>query len=198
MMLVSANSPRLASQSELSYAQAIIGLFRPTSPQERATQEHILAFTAAHPDALLRSCVEGHLTGSALVVNSSGTETLLLAHKKLGRWLQPGGHADGEANLASVALREAIEETGISNLMIFPTPIDIDVHRIPASSDPAHDHLDVRFLVVAPQDVVAKGNHESDALAWVGLHELPNPKWGLDVGILRLAERAQRVLGQLR
>src|SRR5436189_5059843 len=80
--------------------------------QERLRAE-MLAFATDHPDALLRTCTAGHFTGSALVVHDDRERVLLLLHTKAGLWLQPGGHADGQADLSAVALREATEETGI-------------------------------------------------------------------------------------
>lgn len=121
-----------------------------SSGEQRQLQEQILSFIDAHDDALFRSCLEGHLTGSAVVVDPSRSATLLIHHAKLERWLQPGGHADGDGDLANVALREAQEETGLGGLRVVSPAIDIDIHEIPARGDePAHLHLDLRFLVVA-------------------------------------------------
>ncbi|MCP5024681.1 MAG: NUDIX hydrolase [Actinomycetia bacterium] len=136
----------------------------------RVVAEHqafILDFIAEHPDVLHRTCLDGHLTGSAVVVDAAGRRVLLMHHTKLGRWLQPGGHADGNANLAAVALREATEETGIEGLLIDPDPVDLDVHSIPErGTEPTHWHLDVRFLVRAPEGAVMVGNDESLDLRW--------------------------------
>lgn len=130
-------------------------------------RDRILAFCRDHADALHRSCLTGHLTGSALVVDAAGEQTLLLHHAKLDRWLQPGGHADGDGNLAAVALREATEETGIENLRVVTPAIDIDIHTIPERGDePEHLHLDVRFLVLAPADAVVEHNDESFSARW--------------------------------
>lgn len=118
--------------------------------QEDARQQ-ILEFCDDHPDALVRSCLEGHLTGSGVVVDPSRRAALLIHHRKLGLWLQPGGHADGDGDLAAVALREASEETGLEDLAVVTPAIDLDIHSIPERGDePAHLHLDVRFLVLAP------------------------------------------------
>ena len=136
--------------------------------EQVAVRDQILAFCAENPDALHRSCIPGHLTGSALVVNATGDRVLLIHHKKLNRWLQPGGHADGEGNLAHVALKEASEETGILNLQVIPTAIDVDIHEIPArGADPTHLHHDVRFVVFAPADAQVRPNHETNGALWV-------------------------------
>lgn len=134
----------------------------------------MLAWIERYPlDAHLRTRLEGHLTASALVVNHERTHALLTHHKKLGRWLQLGGHCDGDANLVRVALREAIEESGIADLTIDPAVIDLDIHTIPArGSEPEHLHLDVRFVVHAPRGARAIISDESHALAWVSPAEL--------------------------
>lgn len=144
-----------------------------TSPESAAHQAEILAFVDRHPDALLRSCSTGHLTGSALVVDDDRERTLVMLHVKLGLWLQPGGHADGEGHLATVAWTEATEETGIDGLRLLGPPVDCDIHHIPERpGEPAHLHLDTRYVVLAPPGAVAAGNHESHALRWVTLAEL--------------------------
>jgi 8-oxo-dGTP pyrophosphatase MutT (NUDIX family) len=88
------------------------------------------AFLHTHADAFVRSNLIGHFTGSAWLVSADGTKVLLMHHRKLGRWLQPGGHADGDTDLARVALREAEEETGLTDLRIDDGIFDIDRHRI--------------------------------------------------------------------
>ena len=117
----------------------------------------VLDFVARHPDPFDRRIREGHLTGSAFVVAGDGTRVLLLHHRKLDRWLQPGGHADpGETSGEAVALREVREETGLAAVHLHPAaprPLDVDVHEIPARpGEPAHAHLDLRYLAVAEGD----------------------------------------------
>lgn len=153
------------------------------------------ALIDSHPDACERTCRPGHLTGSALVVDDAGANTLLMLHAKLGRWLQPGGHADGDANLAAVALREATEETGIAGLHIWPQPLHLDIHRVDPPGEDPHLHYDVRFLVLAPADAQPQGNHESNGLRWVPLDDLA--AMGCDPGLLRLAELGTHALEKL-
>ncbi len=166
----------------------------PSGPE----QDRILALLDAcqglEPGPLDRTCRPGHLTGSALVVDPSDRRILVLFHAKLQRWLQPGGHADGDGDLARVALREAAEETGIEGLRVVEPAVDLDVHVVDPPAEDAHQHHDVRFLVIAPPGSVPVGNHESEALRWVSVDELP--ALGADEGLLRLAERALRRLDE--
>jgi len=147
------------------------------------------------PGPLDRNCRPGHLTGSALVVDPSNGRILVLFHTKLRRWLQPGGHADGDNDLARVALREAIEETGIEGLRVVEPAVDLEVHLVDPPTEDVHEHHDVRFLVVAPPGSRPVGNHESEALRWVSLGGLP--ALGADEGLIRLAEHSLFRLSQV-
>ena len=160
---------------------------------EEATESQVLVeldrFLTDHPDALERSCVPGHITGSALVVNPSLDRVLLTLHAKLGKWLQLGGHADGEADVAAAALREAREESGREEIEFFPweklcglsddgedgetiTPIDCDIHEIPGrGSVPSHLHYDVRYLCVLDDELPLHITAESKDLRWLALDE---------------------------
>jgi hypothetical protein len=102
----------------------------PDADQARLRDSY-LAFLAAHPDAMSRACVGGHLTASALVMDVDRTRVLLTLHPKAGRWLQLGGHCEaGDASVRDAALREAIEESGIADVVISEGPIHLDRHRI--------------------------------------------------------------------
>lgn len=171
---VRGEDPRLAAAPDVARARAAIERYHPRSAEQRLARERMLAFVDAHPrDAHLRSLLEGHLTASALLVDSARERALLTHHKKLGRWLQLGGHCDGDANLAAVALRECSEESGIAGLAVVPAPIDLDIHAIPArANEPEHLHYDTRFVVIAPPGAVEVLGDESHELRWVAPREL--------------------------
>jgi 8-oxo-dGTP pyrophosphatase MutT (NUDIX family) len=199
--VLAAGDPRLAPSSDLAVARAqlaaaVVG----DGPDGRAADRHrheVLAFARDHPDASLRTNPVGHLTGSALVVDATGTRTLLLLHRKLGRWFQPGGHADGDTNLAGVALREACEETGLAGLRVVVPAIDVDVHRVEPPAEAPHLHLDTRFLVVAAPGAVEHGNDESLALRWVVPGELDDLDPPIDASTRRLVTRGLAVAAQV-
>ncbi len=152
--------------------KALLAAYRERWPRESATVARFDAFVDAHPDCFQRSCPVGHVTGSAWIVDRTGDRALLTHHRKLGRWLQPGGHSDGDPDTLAVALREAREETGIEVRALDDAIFDIDVHEIPARGrEPAHLHFDLRFLVQAAHDRF-RVSEESHALAWVPAADL--------------------------
>ena len=144
---------------------------RVLDPHEAAMTAETIRFVEEHVDCLLRSCVHGHLTGSAWIVSPDRTRTLLTHHLKLDKWLQLGGHADGDADLRAVALREAREESGLADVRaVAPEIFDVDRHWIPPrKSDPGHFHYDLRFLIEADPAAPLAISHESKDLAWVGI-----------------------------
>ncbi|MEO6801501.1 MAG: NUDIX hydrolase [Rhodanobacter sp.] len=149
------------------------------------TRFEIFLHTQAH--AFERSNRAGHFTGSAWLVSADGARVLLMHHRKLGRWLQPGGHADGDADLARVALREAQEETGVRGPCVDSAIFDVDSHRISArAGEPEHWHYDARYVVRAGTDESFVVNAESHALAWRSVAEVLNDE-SLDVSLRRMA-----------
>lgn len=162
-------------------------------------RQEVLAFCAANDDALLRANPVAHLTGSALVVDPTTWRFVVLHHRKLDRWLQPGGHADGQGDLAAVALREATEETGLVGLQVRTPAVDLDVHEVAPPGEPPHLHLDLRFVVVTPAGAsrsAPPGNHESKDIRWVDDRALL--ALGPDPSLMRLVARGMAQLGRPR
>jgi 8-oxo-dGTP pyrophosphatase MutT (NUDIX family) len=179
---------------------AALRRLQPADGEEERDRDHILDFVLRHEHPFDRAILEGHLTGSAITVSADGARVLLLHHRKLDRWLQPGGHGDpGETTGEEVALREAFEESGISGLVLHPAaprPLDVDVHDIPARArEPAHQHLDLRYLALAPRDaVIAPDLAELHEIRWVPWDEvLP---LGPDHGLRRALAKARAMLSR--
>lgn len=164
-------------------------------PVQRDVASRMLEFARTHSDALVRTCADAHFTGSALVVEEGSDRFIVLFHTKLQKWLQPGGHVDGNANMAASALREAIEETGIDGLRVVRPAIDLDIHEVRPPAEPPHLHLDIRFLVLAPRGSVPVGNHESREIRWATLADLD--ALGADESLHRLARNGLELAARI-
>lgn len=170
-------------------ALAVYGRSGRMLAEEEDDRRRMLAFVESHADCFERSLLEGHVTGSAWILSHDRTATLLTHHKKLGLWLQPGGHADGDPDIWQVSLREAVEESGIDDLKMPSTEIfDLDIHEIPArKNEPAHLHYDVRFVVYAPAGARYVVSDESHALAWVKKEDVAS--YDTDASVLRMVQK---------
>jgi 8-oxo-dGTP pyrophosphatase MutT (NUDIX family) len=152
------------------------------------------SFVASYEDCFERSLQIGHVTGSAWIVDRDRSHTLLTHHGKLDKWLQLGGHADGESDILRVALREAEEESGITGIRAVSDAIfDVDIHLIPARrSEPEHFHYDVRFLFEADRNVPLKITNESKDLQWVMLDQVE--QLTREESVLRMVRKTQRTI----
>ena len=163
--------------------------YRTRWPSEAATVDLFLALLAEGGEAFRRERLAGHFTASAWVVAADGARTLLTHHRKLGLWLQPGGHADGDTELPRAALKEAEEETGLPGLRIESGIFDLDRHWIPEHKGvPAHWHYDVRYVVHAGADEAFVVSEESHALAWRDIAELAREE-AADASVRRMAQK---------
>ncbi|MEQ8476769.1 NUDIX hydrolase [Fulvivirga sp.] len=169
--------------------------YSPEDENEKAFRASFLSFINTYPNCFERSLQIGHITGSAWIVNQAYDKALLTHHKKLNRWLQLGGHADGETDIIKVSADEALEESGLSSIKLVSTDIfDIDIHTIPArKSDPEHLHYDVRLLFTADENESFSISNESNDLGWIALNELKSYSKNNE-SILRMAEKTRRLL----
>jgi 8-oxo-dGTP pyrophosphatase MutT (NUDIX family) len=159
--------------------------------EESDAVERLIRFVETNVDCFKRSLLSGHVTGSAWVVDSSRENVLLTHHKKLNRWLQLGGHTDGESDVMNSALREVEEESGLSYLEVLNEDIfDIDIHPIPERGlEPEHFHYDVRFAFQVCGDETYTVSDESHDLSWVPIESLE--EYSREGSMLRMARKWQ-------
>ncbi len=168
---------------------SLIQNYRIQHAAETATIDRFVSFIEANHDCFSRQLEIGHITGSAWLVNNNGSAVLLTHHRKLNRWLQLGGHAEGCSDIRSVAMREAYEESGLKEIRAISEEIfDLDIHRIPERRDEkAHDHYDVRFALRAVGSEEWSVSDESHSLDWVPVLDLARKTE--DESLIRMKEK---------
>lgn len=159
--------------------QPLLHLLRSYSvkfPAEASTANQFVSFVEENENCFERSLLKGHVTASGWVLNHNGSAVLLIHHLKLDKWLQPGGHCDGDADTLHVAVKECIEETGLETQPVTMEIFDLDIHEIPQRKDiPAHLHYDVRYLLRANSNAqIAASETETNDVLWVPLNEVAN------------------------
>lgn len=165
--------------------------YQPLTELEAAHWTKVIALVEQEPTPWRRSTLAGHLTASAWIVNPTFSHTLLVHHRKLDRWLQPGGHIEDDATLFAAALREAREECGLESFApVSPSIFDIDVHPIPASAkEPGHLHHDIRFALIADNRLQTTVSAESKDLRWFHLDEVLS--WPHDPSLTRMVDKTK-------
>lgn len=153
--------------AEQQHLAAALIAWRQAWPAHAVVANQFLDLLQEGTQAFRRERLSGHFTGSSWLVSGDAQRVLLTHHRKLDRWLQLGGHADGDADVRRVALREATEESGLANLVVESDIFDLDRHWIPARAEvPGHWHYDIRFVVHATSNEDFLVSAESHALAW--------------------------------
>lgn len=170
--------------------------FQPLDAHEHSMLKQILNFVNENSNCFERTSQIGHITGSAMIVNKNKTKILLTHHHKLDKWLQLGGHSDGDSNPLNVALREAKEESGLQNISILSEDIfDVDAHEIPArKNEPTHIHYDIRFLFEADDSEQLTITSESKDLAWISLDDIE--RYTTEESVLRMVRKIQQMKRQ--
>lgn len=165
----------------------------PLTAEEAAMRARLAEFVSTYENCFERTLVIGHVTGSAWIVDRDRTHVLLTHHRKLDKWLQLGGHADGDSDVLRVAMREAEEESGLTSLQPVHRDIfDVDIHLIPArKTEPEHFHYDVRYALEADRAEAIRLSDESHDLRWVPVHEVA----GLteEESVLRMVRKMTRL-----
>lgn len=157
----------------------------------------MVSFVEANKDCFERTLSIGHITGSAWLMDENYERALLTHHRKLDRWLQPGGHADGQSNVLAVAMRESEEESGLAEIEpVSDSLFDIDIHLIPARGNEAeHFHYDCRFLLRSVGSDQYTVSEESDDLAWILLSDMAS--YTSEVSITRMVDKVRSYLTYL-
>ncbi|MEE9430350.1 MAG: NUDIX hydrolase [Melioribacteraceae bacterium] len=163
--------------------------YKNKSSSDNSVADKFINFVKNNSDCFKRTLQYGHITGSAWVINEERTQTLLTHHKKLDKWLQLGGHVDGNSDVLAEAIREVEEESGLTKLTLISDGIfDLDVHLIPAhKNEPEHYHYDVRFCFSTndPDNIVI--SDESHDLKWISIDEIE--KFTREQSVLRMVDK---------
>lgn len=161
-------------------------------PDESGVTVEMIDFIRENPDCFKRELLKGHVTGSAWIVDTERTHALLIHHVKLDKWLQPGGHCDGDPDVIGVALKEVLEETGLTVTPLSEEIFDVDIHPIPERKGiPGHLHYDIRYLVSAPRTTDdLPVNHEVNEIRWIPFDQLP--AYSTDASLLRMLEKSKK------
>ncbi len=172
--------------------------YQPDYPEEVEFKERFLELLSNYSNCFSRELLHAHITGSGWVVDKTQRFALMTHHTKLDKWLQLGGHADGDANILRVARREVEEESGLTTVRSMTHEIfDIDIHKIPERmAEPAHEHFDIRYLFTANIGEEVVKNEESNKIAWIPLIDLDNLTKS-NRSILRMAEKTSHIKGKV-
>lgn len=178
------------------FRQLLAALDLSARTAEEPHRQRMIELLDTTPDCFHRTAFPAHFTGSALVLSADGGTALLHHHRKLDRWLQFGGHCDGDEDVLRVAQREAHEESGIEGLIVASArPFDLDIHEIPAKQgEPAHFHYDVRYVLIAPEAAQFTTSEESHELRWFRPDEARSLP--LAAGMLRLVAKWEALVAR--
>jgi 8-oxo-dGTP pyrophosphatase MutT (NUDIX family) len=155
-------------------ALSVLSVWSPPSAEQGALRDRFVTHLRARPDGLTRACFPDHITASTVVLSTDGAQVLLTLHAKARQWFQFGGHCEpSDTSLAEAAEREAREESGLSSLSLDPVPVQLSAHAVPfCHAEGTVDHLDVRFVAVAPYADPTVSDESLD-VRWFPVDRLP-------------------------
>ncbi len=172
-----------------NYLLQLLANYHPSAPEEIEYKDDIIDFVQRNEECFERNLQHGHITASAWLLNKEGDKALLTYHKKLNKWIQLGGHCDGDSDILAIAIRESQEESGIKNIKpVHDQIFDVGVHFIPGNAEAEkHYHYDIRFLLQVQSDEKIKISNESNDLRWISKNrdELPTD----ESSIIRMLEK---------
>ena len=164
----------MSAESLHASATELLTQWEPGTGADHSLREAILAFLGSAPRGCLREHAPGHITASAIVLSHDRRDILLTLHPRVGRWIQLGGHCEpDDKTVQDAALREAVEESGIADLILTPGLYGAQAHPITCSLGVPTRHLDLLFEVVAPPGAVPVRSSESTDLRWWPVDGLP-------------------------
>jgi 8-oxo-dGTP pyrophosphatase MutT (NUDIX family) len=168
---------------------SLLNAYTTVDTEEAAMQLEMKNFVSQYENCFERTLAIGHVTASGWVLSEDRERVLLMHHKKLGRWFQPGGHCDGDPDVLAVARKEIAEETGLQDFKLAAEGIfDVDIHLIPENSrEAAHYHYDVRFVFIADEWQPLIINSESRDLKWIALTDIA--AYNESESIIRMARK---------
>ena len=156
--------------------------------EEIAFKERFIELITHNSNCYSRESLTGHITASAFIFDKNRRKVLLIHHKKLDKWLQPGGHCDGDKDVFSVAKKEVWEETGLKDCISDGEIFDLDIHIIPERKGiPEHEHFDIRYLFFADSNIPLIKNHETIDLKWIDILNIRD--YSAEKSILRMVEK---------
>ena len=177
--------------------EVVLQAYQSSDSGQMVYKQMMLDFLRQHDNAFDRACTLGHFTASAMVLNTTKDKVLLMDHVKLQKWLQLGGHCDGDKDFLQVAVKEAKEESGLESIQILRQDVfDLDIHLIPKRvNELAHYHYDVRFLLQADEREKLQVNCESNGLQWVSLDAVNGVN--SDESVLRMCDKVRKIFGSV-
>lgn len=169
----------------------LLNQYKTKDIDETKMVEETIGFVETNANCFDRTLTIGHITASIWITDEKQEQALLCHHKKLNKWLQLGGHCDGNPNVHEVALKEAQEESGLQNFKFKSEAIfDVDIHKIPKHKDvKAHLHYDIRFWLIADANLPLIISSESKDLKWLSINEIH--QYNNERSIIRMVEKTK-------